>query len=462
MNLSKKKVVVLGLGESGIGAAELLERQGAKVFVSEEKKTPALEKAARALRARGVTFELGIHTRKIIQESELAVLSPGIPLTHLPIQWIREAKVPCMSEIELAHHFCKGKIIAITGSNGKSTTTSLLGEILEKGRKKVFVCGNIGKAFSRIALDVEKEDWVVLEVSSFQLEQSQAFRPHISIILNILSNHLDRHSTFEDYVMMKRRIAYYQTSSDALILNQDDPFTRTIGKDLPVQKYYFSRKGKVKGVFLEGKDVLSTLGGNPEKVCSLERLKIPGPHNEENALSAVCAALLVKTDPSDIEKGLASFKGLSHRMEYVAEKGGIQFINDSKSTTVSSTLRALETLPGPIFLIAGGRDKKEDFNAFGKSTLLRKVARIYLFGEARGKIVKAVLGKAATVSVKTLDEAVARAYENAYSGVTILLSPMCTSFDMFPNFEVRGERFKKKVLGLIKKTNRTKVHQDAN
>lgn len=449
MELNGKNITVVGLGRSGLAASRLLAAAGARVSVSEAREDTPLKALAQALKGEGISVELGAHTRPWIQGQDLIVASPGVPPTSPPLRWAREEGVPMMSEIELGSHLCKGKIIAITGSNGKSTTVSLLGKILEKGRKRAFICGNIGTAFCEVVPHVTQEDWVVLEVSSFQLEQCYHFRPHIAGILNISRNHLDRHTSFEEYLLAKRRIAQAQTGNDVLLLNADDPFTRKIGEGLPVQKRYFSRLQRVDGVYMKDLDVFASLNDRDEKVGTFETLRLPGSHNQENALAAVLGALLVGVAKGAIQEGLDAFEGLAHRIEWAGEWGGIRFVNDSKSTTVSSTLRALESLPGPLLLIAGGREKNEDFQVLARSPLLRKVKEIYLIGEAKEKIHAAVKGKVPTFFAITLGEAVKQAYHDSQAGETILLSPMCTSFDMFKDFEERGDCFKERVAGLI-------------
>ena len=462
MELSGKKVVVLGLGKSGIAASRLLLSKGVKVSVSEARETASLQKSAKLLKREGIVVELGGHSRKQIEGQDLIVTSPGVPLDSSPLRWAREERIPIWSEIELGYHFCKGKIIAVTGSNGKSTTVTLLGKMLEAAKKKVFVCGNIGEAFCKVIPKIQKKDWIVLEVSSFQLEQCHAFRPHIAAVLNIAPNHLDRHTSFEEYLLAKRRIAKSQTENDFLLLNADDPFARNLGRGLSVRNYYFSRTEKVNGVFMKEKEVWFSLQGVEEKICTLRDLRVIGPHNEENALSAILAALLAGVGHQAIQKTLVSFEGLPHRIEFVGEKRGIRFVNDSKSTTVSSTLRALETIPSPIFLIAGGRGKNEDFSAFAKSPLLKKIKQIFLIGEEKLKIDAAVGKQVKTSFAVTLEEAVGLAYRNASAGETILLSPMCTSFDMFENFEERGDCFKESATAFLKGEKKSAVAENAH
>ena len=450
MELSGKKVTVVGLGKSGVAASRLLVAKGAKVSATDAQEDDSLRRSAQSLKREGISVELGKHTKRWIEGRDLIVTSPGVPPTSLPLQWAREEKIPVMSEIELGSFFCKGKVIAITGSNGKSTTVTLLGKILEEGGEKAFVCGNIGEPFCKVVPKVKEKDWVILEVSSFQLEQCYTFRPKVAIFLNLSPNHLDRHPSFEAYLLAKRRITRSQTENDFLLLNADNPFTRSLGKGLLAQKYYFSRREKVQGVFLRGKEVLSSLPASGiQKIATLEKMKLRGPHNEENALSAVLAALLVGIEPAAIQKVLETFEGLPHRIEFVGQTRGVCFFNDSKSTTVSSTLHALETLPGPLLLIAGGREKNESFSTFANSPLLKKVKRVYLIGEAKEKIQKSLGGKVTSHLVPTLEEAVSRAYQDACAGETIILSPMCTSFDMFKDFEERGDRFKESVAALL-------------
>ena len=444
MNFSGKKVTVIGLGKSGLSACRLLLTQGAEVFVSEAKDDPSLREAVQSLTREGVDVELGRHTQEWIKGKDLVVTSPGVLSSSPPLQWARSEKIPVLSEIELGYLLCKGKIIAVTGSNGKSTTVTLLGKMLEEEGKHVFVCGNIGEPFCDHVLKASQEDWVVLEVSSFQLEQCYSFRPHMAIFLNISANHLDRHPSLENYISAKSRIAQSQKGSDYLLLNADDPFTKDLGRDALSQKRYFSRVKKVAGVFTKGKEIFSSLNGKEEKIGTFEAFRLPGTHNEENALAAVLAALLAGVTPSAIQKTLASFEGLPHRIEFVGEIEGIRFVNDSKSTTVTSTLRAIEALPGPLLLIAGGREKNENFLAL-RNPLLKKVKRMILIGEAKEKIRSVVAGSVDTTFAATLEEAVALAYRESKAGETVLLSPMCTSFDMFRDFEERGDRFKQRV-----------------
>ncbi|MBI4435968.1 MAG: UDP-N-acetylmuramoyl-L-alanine--D-glutamate ligase [Candidatus Omnitrophica bacterium] len=444
INLSGKKVTVVGLGKSGLSACQLLLREGAEVFVSEARSDPSLKQAAEVLTRKGVSMEFGGHTREWIRGKDLVVMSPGVPFSSPPFQWAQSEKIPILSEIELGYLFCKGKIIAVTGSNGKSTTVTLLGKMLEEGGKRSFVCGNIGEPFCNHVLKVSEKDWVVLEVSSFQLEQCHSFKPHIAILLNLSPNHLDRHPSLENYISVKRRIAQCQKKEDYFLLNADDPLAPEVGKGSLSQKRYFSRTKKVKGVFLKGRDIFSSLNGREEKVCTFQGFRLPGSHNEENALAAIVAALLAGVKPFAVQKTLATFEGLPHRIEFVEEIEGVRFVDDSKSTTVASTLRAIDALSGPLLLIAGGREKNEDFRSL-QHPLLKKVKRIFLIGEAKEKIRSALAGSVETTLAATLEEAVALAFEASQAGETVLLSPMCTSFDMFRDFEERGDHFKENV-----------------
>lgn len=448
MNVTGKKITVIGLGRSGIAASRLLLSQGAKVSVTEEKEDERRREIARSLEKEGISVELGGHTRKTVEGQAWIVTSPGVPPTSPPLQWAREEKIPILSEIELGYLFCKGKILAVTGSNGKTTTVSLIGKMFEAGEKRAFVCGNIGDPFCEALPSIREDDWVILEVSSFQLEFCQKFRPRIAVILNVLPNHLDRHASFEAYLSAKRRISQSQTKEDFLLLNADDPVARTFGDGNSIPHFYFSRKGKTKGIFLgNNKEAILSLPGKEERICTLEGLRLPGSHNEENALAAILSTFLAGVPPQAIQKALTTFEGLPHRIEFVGEWGGVRFVNDSKSTTISSTLCALETVPGTLLWIAGGREKNEDFGLLRKSPLLKKVRRLYLIGEAKEKIQKALSGEIEIVLSDSLEEAVRRSYQEARSGETVLLSPMCTSFDMFQDFEERGDCFKRNVQG---------------
>jgi UDP-N-acetylmuramoylalanine--D-glutamate ligase len=395
--------------------------------------------------------ELGRHTEHWIRGRDLVVTSPGIPAGSPPLQWAKKDGIPILSEIELASFFCRGRIIAVTGSNGKSTTTSLLGMMFEKAKKRAWVCGNIGNAFSRVAAQVTSDDWVILEVSSFQLEYCRTFRPHLALILNVSPNHLDRHEGFEEYLLAKRRIARAQTEKDCLLLNADDPFVRHLGRNLLTQKYFFSRKEEVEGVILKGKGIYSTRVRPAERLCTLEGFNLPGFHNEENALAAVLAAHTAGVPNAANQKALVGFSGLPHRIESVGTWEEVRYINDSKSTTVSSALRALETFPAPIVRIAGGREKLEDFTNFSRTPLLKKVERMFRYGEAKEKILSSVAGRVAALPAGSFEEAVLLACHHARPGVTVLLSPMCTSFDCFRDFEERGERFKETIRAYFRK-----------
>ncbi len=441
-----KKVAVVGLGKSGLAACRLLRKKGAELFVSEAMENDSLRKEAEALRAEGVFVELGGHTRETIKGKDFVVMSPGVSPQAPPFQWAREEGIPVLSEIELGYLFCKGKIIAVTGSNGKSTTVSLIGKMLEEGGKRAWVCGNIGNPFCDFVEGISPEDWVVLEVSSFQLEECHRFRPHIAVVLNVSPNHLDRHPSLGDYITAKSRIFQSQGEDDYAILNAEDAVVRGFGKNRLSRRRSFSRIGKVEGVYLKHRDLFLREGEKEKKICTLENFRLPGAHNEENALAAVLAAHLAGVFPEAIQKALDTFEGLPHRLEYVTEIRGVRFVNDSKSTTVFSTLRALEACSSPIFLIVGGRGKNEDFHAF-KGPLLNKVKRFILIGEAKEKI-RAVLTKRQTFFSSTLEEAVRLAFQEAKEEETVLLSPMCASFDMFHDFEERGDFFKRIVGGL--------------
>lgn len=447
-DFSGKQVTVLGLGRSGIAAAILLKEAGAQVTVSETKEESDFRRLAESLERKGILVELGGHTPASLKGRDLIVTSPGVSPASRPFQWAKEEGIPVISEIELGTFFCPAEIIAVTGTNGKSTTVTLLGNILKAAGKRAHVCGNVGEAFCGVIPKIQKGDWVVLEVSSFQLETCYTFRPRIAVVLNLTSNHLDRHASFEAYLLAKRRIARSQTEKDFLLLNADDPFVRMFGKGLSVKSLFFSRSRPVEGSFLREGEFFVQWGGKEEWTASLRHLQLQGPHHEENALAAILASRLAGVSSEAIEEGLSGFRGLRHRLTLVGEKSGVQFFNDSKSTTVASTLRALETVPEPIFLIAGGRAKNEDFRTFAKSPLLKKVKRMFLIGESRDKILAAVSGKVPTFLAGTLEEAVTQAFQEAHPGETVLLSPMCASFDMFRDFEARGEYFERCVTSL--------------
>ncbi|MDP2942263.1 MAG: UDP-N-acetylmuramoyl-L-alanine--D-glutamate ligase [Candidatus Omnitrophota bacterium] len=426
-----KKVTVVGLARSGMAAALLLKKKGAEVYATDCGDSAGLRKNAGSLRKKGIRVEIGVHTRGFVKGKDLIVISPGVPEDSPILKWAAEEKVPVIGEIELGYLCCEAPIVAVTGTNGKSTTATLIGKILKKGGKSAVVCGNIGNPFCGEISKVKKDSVVVLEVSSFQLETIRRFRPCVAVVLNISQNHFDRHPDLKSYIKAKSRIFENQKTSDWAVLNYDDPLVRGLRAKTKAKTIFFSRK---KGI--------------PEMVCRQEELKIKGGHNIENALASLCVASIFGVKPEAAREALMAFKGLEHRFEHVAEIGGVEFINDSKGTTVLATIMALESCDKPVILIAGGHDKGSDFRKAGPA-VGSKVKKLVLIGEAKDKIRKHLNGAVPAIEAGSMEDAVKKAYSEAEPGDCVLLSPMCASFDMFKNFEERGKVFKQAVKGLL-------------
>lgn len=410
-----KRVTVVGLARSGLACANLLYDLGAEVSVTDNQDNDYTRANAAQLKSKNIKFETGKHSQEFIKDKDTIVVSPGIPDTSLPLVLARQYKIPVISEIELAWGLCPATVIAVTGSNGKSTVTTLIGKILEAGGKNVFVCGNIGNPFCGEVQKMQADDFVSLEVSSFQLEKIRDFKPKISVILNFSRNHLDRHKDMQEYLKAKKRIFMNQDESDFLVLNYDDPVIKGLSKETKAMVVYFSQAPDL----------------NPNQAAVLAVGAILGINKE------LCF------------KVFREFKGLEHRLEHVTQIRNITFINDSKSTNVDSTIWALKNIPQPLFLIAGGRHKGVDYSV-ALDLIREKVKGVILIGEAKEKIKDALRGFTPVYEFATLEEAVSLAFSKAKSGDCVLLSPMCSSFDMFTDYEDRGRAFKKAVFALNK------------
>jgi UDP-N-acetylmuramoylalanine--D-glutamate ligase len=450
-----RKVGIIGMARSGLAAARLISKMGGTAFVSDVKKAEQLEGELALLNEMGVEYECGGHTDKLLA-ADYIILSPGVPRTIPILEKIADAGVPVFSEIELASWFCKGKIIAVTGSNGKTTTTSLIGAILSAAGINNAVCGNIGEPFADCALDIAENGYAAVEVSNFQLETIEEFNPHIAAILNLTPDHLDHYAGFDEYKQAKYRIAENQSASDYLILNADDA---ELARDTIVtaaHKIYFSTSRPLSsGVYLEGAKLVAKIGDTTFEIIDASEIRIPGPHNLQNAAAAALAGLLIGIKAENIAQALKSFPGVPHRLEDIGTIAGIKFINDSKATNVDSVCYALRSVDAPICLIAGGRDKGGSYRPiaeYGKG----KIKEMILIGEAKEKIFEA-LGKVFPVQfADSMEEAVHKAFNSASPGDAVLLSPACSSFDMFANYEQRGEIFKKAVANLSNKRETTR------
>lgn len=442
-----RRVGIIGMACSGLAAARLIKRLGGVPFVSDIKNENQLSAELAELKTLEIEFETGGHTEKVLK-SDFIVLSPGVPQTIPILEKIQENGIPVFSEIELASWFCRGKIIAITGSNGKTTTTSLTGAILTAAGINNFVCGNIGAPFADAIASIAPDDYAIVEVSNFQLETIEEFKPNIAMILNLTPDHLDRYDSFDSYKQAKYRITENQDSSDYLILNADDVVIDKNSISTKARKIHFSTaQSLANGVYLEGKRLVGKINNERYDIIDIDRIRIPGPHNLQNAAAAALAALIIGIEPRDIAIALQSFPGVPHRLEDSGVVAGIKFINDSKATNVDSVCYALRSIDTPICLIAGGRDKGGSYRPIiehGKG----RIKEIILIGEAREKMFEA-LGKTFPVQfAESLEDAVKKAFDAASPGDTVLLSPACSSFDMFINFEKRGETFKNSVLAL--------------
>jgi UDP-N-acetylmuramoylalanine--D-glutamate ligase len=439
-SLRNKNVLVVGAGRSGLAAARLLLREGAVVTLTDRRTPSELREEMLSLSA--IQWLLGGHPIEPFETADLIVVSPGVPPTLEPLRRAAVRRVPIIGEVELASRFMTGPIAAITGTNGKSTTTALAGEILTAAGYRTFVGGNLGTPLCEAALSDEKWDWAVAEMSSFQLETIQGFRPRIAVLLNIAPDHLDRYDRFESYAAAKRRIFEFQRSDDVAVVPADDPAVRAIADRLRSRIVWFGREPRPEpGVWLSGGSFVSTIeDGKKTEICRREALRLIGTHNEENAMAAAAVGLLCGCRPEAVRDAFGRFPGLPHRMEPVREVRGVAYINDSKATNVAATVKSLEGMARPVLLLAGGRDKGGDFQPLRK-IVREKVKRLILFGEAREKIHRALEGAAPITEVETLHEAVEAAAAIAASGDAVLLAPACASFDQFKNFEERGNRF---------------------
>jgi UDP-N-acetylmuramoylalanine--D-glutamate ligase len=447
MELKGKKVLVVGLGKSGLAAALFLRRRGAQVTVSDVRSAEALAKDIPALLDEGIMVETGGHGLLTFRRQDLIVISPGVPLNTPELAQVKSFGLPVIGELELAARFLKGKTLAITGSNGKTTTTALVGEILQKAGVPTLVGGNIGVPVVALIEQSTDETWSVLEVSSFQLESTEQFHPAIAVILNITPDHLDRHGSFESYAMAKERIFAAQNEHDFVVLNADNARAAQAAARSVAKVYFFSVEHSVlQGAWVEdGFLVYRSAKDEPvEKVMPLHNVPLKGAHNIENVLAAVCASRLAGVSSEQIRNAVEAFQAVEHRLEYVATINGVEFYNDSKATNVDATAKAIASFSSGIHLILGGKDKNSDYTQL--SQLLRdRVRAVYTIGSAAAKIESELRGVVSILSCETLDKAVSAAASEARPGEVVLLAPACSSFDQFENYEHRGRVFKELV-----------------
>jgi UDP-N-acetylmuramoylalanine--D-glutamate ligase len=448
MDLNNKRVLVVGLGKSGVASALFLKSRGARVTVSDAKPEAELRDEILLLLEHGITVETGGHGDRTFRGQDLIVVSPGVPADAPQLVQARNLGEPVIGEIELAAQFLTGSIVAITGANGKTTTTSLAGEIIAAGKFPTLVGGNIGTPAISFVDQAGPTTWTVLEVSSFQLETIVEFRPRIAVILNITPDHLDRHRTFANYVNAKARIFENQRPDDFTVLNADDPTTSELSNRTRAQLFRFSRKKEIeKGAFVRGTHIYFRNGNSEREIMPLAEVPLKGAHNLENVLAGVSIGMLVGCPPEQIRQAVRNFKAVEHRLEFVAKVAGVDYYNDSKATNVDATIKALESFPANIHLILGGKDKGSDYTVL-HDLLRQRVKRVYTIGAAAAKIESQIQGAAEIDHAETLENAVRRASESAVAGDVILLAPACASFDQFQSYEHRGRVFKEVVHSL--------------
>jgi UDP-N-acetylmuramoylalanine--D-glutamate ligase len=453
MEIDGKRVLIIGLAVSGIPTVRVLASMGAQVTVSDKKDRDQLQPALKELEGVDAAYRLGDQRPELAEWPDFAVISPGVP-TDIPL--VRELKrlnKEVISEIELSYRLTKAPIVAITGTNGKTTTTALTGRILEESGRTTHVVGNIGKPIISVVPSTEESHVLVAEISSFQLETIKSFRPVSAAILNLTPDHLDRHKSFENYVAVKAKVFENQGPDDHMVLNADDSETAMLSKRCRSRVIFFSRKKTLdNGVFLEDGYIVIADGKQKQRVCKADSIKIPGAHNLENALAATALAWSVGVEPNAIARGLMSFEGVEHRLENVAEINGVAYINDSKGTNTDASIKAIQAVSGPIILIAGGYDKGSGFEAL-VNNFEGRVRAVVLLGQTADRIKKTCQNRnyKNIYIVGNMEDAVKTAASIARPGDTVLLSPACASWDMFKNFEERGRVFKAAVERLRRK-----------
>ncbi|HHT9137309.1 MAG TPA: UDP-N-acetylmuramoyl-L-alanine--D-glutamate ligase [Candidatus Wunengus sp. YC60] len=453
-----KKITVMGLGlfGGGVGVAQFLARQGAHVTVTDLRNVTELSPSLKQLEGLPISYKLGGHHEEDFTNADMVIVNPAVPKNSKFIQIARNNHVTIDTEINIFFKLCPAPIIGITGSNGKSTTTTLSGKILQETTRKTWIGGNIGKSLLGSLEEMKPTDVVVLELSSFQLEELNNTKksPHISVVTNISPNHLDRHANMDEYIQAKKAIVLHQNSGDCAILNYDDPELRRWEKDCKGHVLWYSAKQALaNGAFIKNNDLVISVNGQNTAIPCVSSVKIPGIHNLQNVLAASCAAYLAGARKQHIEKAVTTFTGLEHRLEFVREVNGVKYYNDSKATTPESSIAAIVAFQAPVILIAGGYDKGSSFREFAEACA-RNTKSVVLIGKTAGKINELILekkGKKETPSVclqKTFEEAFLQANALAKAGDVVLLSPACASYDMFINYEHRGRQFKDMVQAL--------------
>ncbi len=451
MELQNQRVLIVGLGKSGVASALFLRERGASVTVSDSKTPDQLSKEIPLLLDQGIAVETGGHGERTFGGQDLIVVSPGVPADVPQLVQARAQGKKVIGEIELAAQFFPGSIVAITGSNGKTTTTTLTGEILAAAGKRTVVGGNIGTPAISLVEQADKDTIAVLEVSSFQLETIETFRPKVAIVLNVTPDHLDRHRTFAAYTTAKARIFENQHSDDFAVLNADDPTCVEMARGLRARVFWFSRKKELsQGAFVQNGQIFFRDGTQHQEIMPASEIPLKGAHNLENVLAAVCTGMLLHCEPGTIRQTIVHFKAVEHRLEFVARIDGVEYYNDSKATNVDATIKALESFPGNIHLILGGKDKGSDYSVLN-DLLRQRVKQVYTIGAAAAKIESQIKG-VPVLHAETLENAAKTAMSTAVAGDIVLLAPACSSFDQFSNYEERGRWFKEVVSTLSVRT----------
>lgn len=451
-DLEGKRVLVVGLGRTGLVTSLFAAGYGARVTATDTRTESDLGETVFKLRAAGVKLELGRHVPATFVAQDLIILSPGVSPRLTPVELARSSGVPVWSEIELAWRFLRGKLVAITGSNGKTTTTSLVSHILRTARINTLTGGNIGVPLLSLVESTTDSTTTVAEISSFQLETIEKFRPEVGILLNLTPDHLDRHTSFEEYAAAKMRLFENQLDRDFAVLNADDS---EVTKRMPSGQhiFWFSRRKRVaQGAFLQGNQIMIRHEGSELAVGRRDEISLRGEHNLENVLAACAGAHLAGVAPADIAVGVKTFQGVEHRLELVGKVGGVEFYNDSKATNVDAALKAIEAFAGPLVVILGGKDKGSPYIPL-REPLRQRARRVILIGAAAEKIASDLGDDLSIFEAGTLDRAVQTATEQAQPGDVVLLAPACSSFDQFENYEHRGRVFKQLVENFARASN---------
>lgn len=448
MGIKNKKISILGAVRSGIAAAKLALRQGAIPFVSDNSDNETLRNNTLILDKLNIDYELGLHSERVY-DADLIITSPGVPSDSKVLVTATQRKITIISELEFASYFCKGKIVGITGTNGKTTTTTLLEYLLNNSGLKTYSAGNIGTAFSEITDEVKCNEIVSLEISSFQLDYVKDFRPEFAVILNLTPDHMNRYeNNFEKYADAKMNIAMNQTDAENFIVNADDNYLMKIAESTKANKYLFSTRTTVeKGTYSKGEWIFYSNGTSADKVCRIDELSLRGEHNLSNSLAVITVAKILGVSDENIKKSLSTFSGVEHRLEFVREINGVKFINDSKATNVDAVWYALRSFDEQMFLILGGTDKGNDYSQIVELVKSR-VKKIFAIGSSAQKVYDYFSSVVEVEIVNSLDQAIKTANDEAKNNNVVLLSPACASFDMFDNYEHRGKVFKQIVNNL--------------